>query len=89
MLNGSDEMKCQVSLLVLPSSRGFAKTDRKGMPTFPFSIFFLWQAVALDLPEAEVTSGSLCSKTTEGLDLSNFFFNWLQGLFCHFLFMML
>lgn len=87
MLNDSDEVKCRKSLLVLPSSRcsakarGHASLSLKYLPSFR-------QAVALGLPEA-VVSGSLCSKTTDGLILSQLvqiFFKIIYGKYFVYIF---
>lgn len=59
MLNDSDEIKCQNSLLVLPRSRCSAKAKAR----IPLNTFLV---STLGLPEAEVVSGSLCLKTTDG-----------------------
>lgn len=90
----SDEIKCWNCLLVLSSSRCLAKAKARGHASL--SLEYLppfWQAVALGLPEAEVVSGSLCSKTTDGLILPQlvqiFFKIGYREYFVYFLFMML
>lgn len=80
MLNDSDEIKCRNSLLVLPRSRFSAKAKAR----IPLNTFLL---SALGLPEADVVSGSLCLKTTDGWIHSfstcpDFSWNLLQGIFC-------
>lgn len=91
MLNDSCEIKCRNSVLLLPSSRWLAKAKARGHVSLSLEYLpSFWQALALGLPEAEVVSGSLCSKATDGLiicQLLQIFFKisyreYFVSLFC-------
>lgn len=91
MLNDSCEIKCWNSVLLLPSSRWLAKAKARGHVSLSLEYLpSFWQALALGLPEAEVVSGSMCSKATDGLiicQLLQIFFKisyreYFVSLFC-------
>lgn len=75
MLNESDEIKCQNTLLVLPRSRCSAKAKAR----IPLNTFLL---SALGLPEAEAVSGSVFENhwmDSFSLNLPKFFLKYVTG----------